>query len=231
MNTTVNIAPETVATSTPRSPRSAPSIAPITTSPIPNSPTDIGGLHRPRRQFRRWTAWPTPLRWSGSRLQATSPRFSRSSPAPLATGSTARQSASTAESTSSTSPTPQTPTTSTLGEPQLESEELTILTSWAEAIAEVLASAPEQLQRTLAEAAGGATWRAGLASGELSPRLTETVDAMRRLLTSDRPADVEKALDRALAVVRRDPPGAQGRGGARTRARFYVKGGSLFAGF
>ena len=69
MNTTVNIDPETVATS-----------------------------------FRHSSVWPTPLRWSGSGLRAISPRLSRSSPAPPATGSTARRSESTAESTNSTSP-------------------------------------------------------------------------------------------------------------------------------
>ena len=51
-------------------------------------------------------------------------------------------------------------------------------------------------------------WRTALAIEEWSAPLTETVDAMRRLLTNDAPADVEQTLDRALAVVRADRPGA-----------------------
>ena len=46
----------------------------------------------------RWTGWPTPCRSSGSASRMTSPRSSRSWPAPPGTGSTARQSGSTAAS-------------------------------------------------------------------------------------------------------------------------------------
>jgi hypothetical protein len=106
------------------------------------------------------------------------------------------------------SSTPQPPAESPPAELPLEPEELTILRSWAEAIAEVLASAPDQLDRALAETGDGVTWRAGLAIEEWSAPLTETVDAMRHLLTSDSPADVERTLDRALAVVRADRQGA-----------------------
>jgi hypothetical protein len=79
---------------------------------------------------------------------------------------------------------------------------------WAEAIAEVLASAPEQLDRTLGDTDGGAAWRAGLGIEKWSAPLTETAGAMRDLLTSDAPASVEQTLDRALALVRADRPGA-----------------------
>jgi hypothetical protein len=101
-----------------------------------------------------------------------------------------------------------TPTSSPPAEPLLEPEELTILRSWAEAVAEVLASAPEQLDRTLAGINGNAGWRARLGIEEWSAPLAETVGAMRRLLTSDAPAGVEQTLDRALAVVRAERPGA-----------------------
>jgi hypothetical protein len=47
-----------------------------------------------------------------------------------------------------------------------------------------------------------------LAIEEWSAPLTETVDAMRRLLTHDASVDVEQTLDRALAAVWADPPGA-----------------------
>jgi hypothetical protein len=106
------------------------------------------------------------------------------------------------------SATPRTPTGSPPAEPLLEPEEHTILRSWAEALAEVLASAPEQLHRTLGDTDGDAAWRAGLAIEEWSVPLTETFEAMRRLLTDDVRAGVEPTLDRALAAVRADRPGA-----------------------
>jgi hypothetical protein len=106
------------------------------------------------------------------------------------------------------SPTPRAPTGSPPAEPRLEPEELTILRSWAEAVAEVLASAPEQLDRTLAEIGGDGRWRARLAIEEWSSALTETFQAMRRLLTDDALADVKHPLDRAIAAVQAERPGA-----------------------
>jgi hypothetical protein len=106
------------------------------------------------------------------------------------------------------SPAPQAPPASPPAEPPLEPEELTILRSWAEAVAEVLASAPDRLHRTLAEIDGDGRWRGELALEDWSSALTEAFEAMRRLLTDDAPADVERTLDRALAVVRADRPNA-----------------------
>jgi len=105
---------------------------------------------------------------------------------------------------------PQRPGDSAPAEPQLESEELTILRSWAEAIAEVLACTPEQLDRTFADAADRAEWRAGLALEDWSAPLTDTVGSIRRLLTSDTPGHLERPLDRALAAIRADRPDAPG---------------------
>jgi hypothetical protein len=106
------------------------------------------------------------------------------------------------------SPTPHTPTGPPPAEPRLQPEELTILRSAAEAIAEVLAAAPQQLHRTLAEIGADGRWRARLAIDDWSAGLTETYQEMRRLLTIDGPADVEQTLDRMLAVIRADRPGA-----------------------
>jgi hypothetical protein len=106
------------------------------------------------------------------------------------------------------SPTPRTPTVSPQAEPRLEPEELTILRSAAEAVAEVLASAPEQLDRALAEIGGRAGWRARLAIEEWSSALTDAFEAMRGLLNNDASTDAEPTLDRALALVGADRPGA-----------------------
>jgi hypothetical protein len=101
-------------------------------------------------------------------------------------------------------PTPKTPTVSPPAGPPLDPEELTILRSWAEAVAEVLATAPDRLDRALAELDEGVTWREGLAIGDWSSALTDAYQAIRRLLATDAPADVGLTLDRAIAVVRAD---------------------------
>jgi hypothetical protein len=106
------------------------------------------------------------------------------------------------------STTPQAPTGSAPAEPLLQPEELTILRSWAEAVADVLASAPEQLHRTLNEIGGDGRWRAELAIEDWSAELTGAFDAVRRLLTDSAPADVEPTLDRVLAALRADRPDA-----------------------
>jgi hypothetical protein len=102
----------------------------------------------------------------------------------------------------------QAPTGSPPGEPPLDPDELTILRSAAEAVGEVLASAPERLNRALAEISGDGNWRAGLGIEEWSSALTEAFEAMRRLLTDHAPAGAEQTLDRVLAVVRADRPDA-----------------------
>ena len=69
--------------------------------------------------------------------------------------------------------------------------------------------AVKQLQRTLAELADDARWRARLGIEEWSAPLAETVGEMRRLLTSDAPEDVVPSLDRVLAAVAAEHPGAR----------------------
>jgi hypothetical protein len=105
------------------------------------------------------------------------------------------------------SPTPQTPTGAPPADPSLDPEELTILRSWAEAVAEVLASTPEQLHRTLTELGGDGRWRAELAIEDWSRELTGAFDAMRRLLTDGAP-EIEPTLDRVLAALRAERPNA-----------------------
>jgi len=103
---------------------------------------------------------------------------------------------------------PRAPQPEPLAEPRLEPEELTILMSWAEAIAEVLASAPERLHHTLSEAQTGGTWRAELDIPEPSATLSQTIDALPRLLTHPTPPRLEPPLEQALAGVNDPPPGA-----------------------
>jgi hypothetical protein len=114
---------------------------------------------------------------------------------------------------STAQPAPQ--TTATM--PLLETEELTILTAWAEGVSEAAAYTPERVDELLAQARTGTPWRAELGLPDLSPRLADAIESLGRevrrvsapagtslfdaLLTAadeDRPD--EKALD---ALVRR----------------------------
>jgi hypothetical protein len=69
----------------------------------------------------------------------------------------------------------------------LEADELTILTSWAEAAADALVFAPERIEAVLAAARAGASWRAGLRIPEPSPSLDHAIGNMARVV---RPAAV-----------------------------------------
>ncbi|HET8921999.1 MAG TPA: hypothetical protein VFN26_03270 [Candidatus Acidoferrum sp.] len=62
----------------------------------------------------------------------------------------------------------------------LEVDELTILTGWAQAMAEVLEHAPDCVEALLAEAQAGAPWRAPLRIAEPSPQLSEAICFMGR---------------------------------------------------
>jgi hypothetical protein len=62
--------------------------------------------------------------------------------------------------------------------PLLETGDLTILTGWAEGVADALASAPERALALLADAAPGASWRAGLEIRQPSPRLAEAIERL-----------------------------------------------------
>jgi hypothetical protein len=71
----------------------------------------------------------------------------------------------------------------------LEVEDLTVLTAWAEAVAEVLAYAPERIESLLAEALPGAPWRATLGLDEPSARLGEAIGFMREAVLARPSAD------------------------------------------
>jgi hypothetical protein len=99
----------------------------------------------------------------------------------------------------------------------LESDELTILTGWAQALAEALTYEPECVEALLADAQGNTPWRALFGIPEPSPRLSQaisfvsqavravalcgnlTLDALHISCREDRPA--ENALDRLARRV------------------------------
>jgi hypothetical protein len=66
--------------------------------------------------------------------------------------------------------------------PLLETEELTILTAWAEGVSEAAAYAPERVDELLAQARTGSAWRAELGVPDLSGRLAEAIESLGRVV-------------------------------------------------
>jgi hypothetical protein len=64
----------------------------------------------------------------------------------------------------------------------LDTDEVTILTGWAEAVAEMVAHAPERIEPLMAEARAGAPWRAALRLPDPSHRLSEAIDLLGRVV-------------------------------------------------
>ena len=64
----------------------------------------------------------------------------------------------------------------------LEAAELTILTCWAEAVAEALAASPDQLSTILDDARAGAAWRRQLGVAEPSAGLASALEDLARIV-------------------------------------------------
>jgi hypothetical protein len=90
--------------------------------------------------------------------------------------------------------------------PPLGIEEVTILTSWAEALAEALVSAPECLEAVLADARTGAPWRAALGIAEASAQLDEAIETMRRTARAAATTDAVPTADALMARSETFPP-------------------------
>jgi hypothetical protein len=85
-------------------------------------------------------------------------------------------------------------------EPVLDVEELTILTSWAEAVAEALSATAGDVDAVLADAAAGAPWRDALGLERPTDRLSGAIEAMARLVRSTTTGD--RASDGVLLALR-----------------------------
>jgi hypothetical protein len=92
----------------------------------------------------------------------------------------------------------------------LEVDELTILTGWAEALAEALAVAPDRVDDILATATDNENWRAELGISEPSIQLRDTIRAMGHILAGV-PRDTDTRMQLALAAVHNAPPNELGR--------------------
>jgi hypothetical protein len=103
---------------------------------------------------------------------------------------------------SGTQPAP--PTAATL--PLLETEELTILTCWAEGVSEAAAYAPERVGELLAEARAGTPWRAELGLPDLSPRLADAIESLGRVVRRVAAPGGTSLFDALLTAADEDHP-------------------------
>ncbi|CAM4173395.1 hypothetical protein MB901379_04210 [Mycobacterium basiliense] len=91
--------------------------------------------------------------------------------------------------------------------PALDIEDLTILTGWAQAVAEALACAPDQVLVLLAEARPDRGWRAALKIAEPSAHLGEAVKIMDDVVRKSIAPPVAPTLEAVIAAMAKDSPG------------------------
>jgi hypothetical protein len=93
----------------------------------------------------------------------------------------------------------------TLAPRVFKTDDLTILTGWAQAVLEALAYAPERIEPLLAEARPGAPWRAAFRIAEPSAQLAEAVSVMGRTIRAVTSLDGASRIDalRALCAEER----------------------------
>jgi hypothetical protein len=85
--------------------------------------------------------------------------------------------------------------------PVLEPKELTILTAWAEALAEALAVAPERVEAVAAHAHAGAMWRSELQLSDPSPKLDQAISLIDDVVRDATIADAPPTPDTVLAAL------------------------------
>jgi hypothetical protein len=86
----------------------------------------------------------------------------------------------------------------------LEASDVTVLTAWAEAVAELLAHAPERVDTLLTQARAGAPWRAALGLPEPSPQLNMAIETMGRIVRGATSTDGRPTFDALLATADED---------------------------
>jgi hypothetical protein len=110
---------------------------------------------------------------------------------------------------SSTGSRPRQPRSATPTAHVLETEEVTILTGWAEAVSEAAAHGPERIDALLAEGRAGAAWRAAMRLPEPSPPLAAALESLSRLVGATAVPPGKSQFDAMLAMCAQDQPGEQ----------------------
>jgi hypothetical protein len=90
--------------------------------------------------------------------------------------------------------------------PELDVDDLTVLTGWAEAIAEMLAFAPERAEAVVAEAHPDAPWRAVFGIAAPPRSLGQAIESLAQTVRGDLP-DTAVTFDAVLSWSRADRPG------------------------
>jgi len=92
--------------------------------------------------------------------------------------------------------------------PALGIDDLTVLCSWTEAVAEALAYAPERLDAVLDDAGPAASWRVTLGVEEPSPDLSRAIGFVGEIVTADPggPEPLEGALAAAATASADETP-------------------------
>lgn len=93
--------------------------------------------------------------------------------------------------------------------PSLEVEELTILTGWAQAVAETLSYAPEQVVNLVADARPGRSWRVALKLAEPSAQLSRAIDIIDEIVRTSTPPSGYLTSDALIAAVSEERPGEE----------------------
>ena len=91
----------------------------------------------------------------------------------------------------------------------LDVHDLTVLTGWAEGVAETLAHAPERIAALLADVRPGAAWRSELGIAEPSQRLVEAIESLDKMMQAAARAADAPTFDAVLAAAREDRSGEQ----------------------
>ena len=98
------------------------------------------------------------------------------------------------------------PTRPAAGPRSMKADEVTILTGWAEGMAEALAYTPKRTQALLADARDGAPWRDAVGLPGPPARVTEAIDSIAQMLTAATPASGPPSFDALLIATRESRP-------------------------
>jgi hypothetical protein len=85
--------------------------------------------------------------------------------------------------------------------PPLEIGDLTVLTAWSEAVAEILAQGPERVEAVLGDALAGSPWRAELGLPEPSSKLSQALESMANLVRSATSTGIPLTFDAVLGAA------------------------------
>jgi hypothetical protein len=91
----------------------------------------------------------------------------------------------------------------------LDVHDVTVLTGWAEAVAETLEHAPERIPALLAGMRAGAAWRPALAIADPSPQLDKAIAILSAVLEAAPPPGAPPSFDAVLAATREARVGEQ----------------------